>query len=64
MVVIKVSPNVPLQRMGNDGRLDGYFCLEVSFSVTHRILSDLEIQILGKGYLLIKQILKGIFDDF
>ena len=60
MVVIKVSPNVPLQRMGNDGRLDGYFCLEVSFSVSHRILSDLEIQVLGKGYLLMKQILKGI----
>ena len=60
MVVTKVSPSVPLERVGNDGRLDGYFCLEVNFSLSHIILSDLEIEVLGKGYLLMKQILKGI----
>ena len=60
MVVTKVSPSVALERVGNDGCLDGYFCLEVTFSLSHIILSDLEIEVLGKGYLLMKQILKGI----
>ena len=60
MVVTKVSPSVLLERVGNDGRLGAYFCLEVNFSLSHIILSDLEIQVLGKGYLLMKQILKGI----
>ena len=29
MVVTKVSPSVPLERLGNDGSLNSYFCLEV-----------------------------------
>ena len=50
MVVTKVSPSVPpLERVGNDGRLNGYFCLKVNFNLRHIILSDLEIQVLGKG---------------
>ena len=64
MVVIKVSPSVILERLGNDDRLNGYFCLEVKFNLSHTILSDLEIQVLGKGYLLMKQILKGILLAF
>ena len=60
MVVTKVSPSVLLERLGNDDRLNGYFCLEVKFNLSHIILSDLEIQVLGKGYLLMKQILKGV----
>ena len=50
MVVTKVSPSVPpLERVGNDGRLNGYFCLKVNLNLRHIILSDLEIQVLGKG---------------
>ena len=64
MVVTKVSPSVPLERVGNDCRLNGYFCLKVNFNLSHIILSDLEIQVLGKGYLLMKQILKGILLAF
>ena len=47
--VTKVIPNVPSRRVGNDGRLKGYFCSEVVFNLSHRALSDLEIEVLGKG---------------
>ena len=46
-VVSKVSPIVTLGRVVNDGRLKGYFCSEVAFNVSHRVLSDLEIVVLG-----------------
>ena len=32
----------------NNGRLRGYFCLEVFFNLSHKVLSDLEIEVLGK----------------
>ena len=60
LVVTKVSPSVPQEMVGNDDCLKSYFCSEVNFKLSHRILSDLEIQVLGKCYLLIKQILKEI----
>ena len=47
--VTKVIPNVPSRRVGNDGHLKGYFCSEVVFNLSHRALSDLEIEVLGKG---------------
>ena len=46
-VVSKVSPIVTLGRVVNDSRLKGYFCSEVVFNVSHRVLSDLEIVVLG-----------------
>ena len=48
-VVTRVSPSVPLERVGNDGRLKRYFCLEVVFNLRHKVLSGLEIEVLGKG---------------
>ena len=54
MFVTKVSPSVPLGRVGNDGRLSGYLCLEVNFNLSHIILSHLEVQVLGKECLLMK----------
>ena len=44
-----MSSSVPLVRVENDGRLKGYFCAEVVFNLSHRALSDLEIEVLGKG---------------
>ena len=35
--------------MDNSGRLKGYFCSDVVFNVSHKVLSDLEISVLGKG---------------
>ena len=48
-VVTKVSPSVPLGRVENDGRLKDYFCSEVVFNLSHRVLSYLEIEVLGEG---------------
>ena len=60
MIVTKVIPSVSLERVGNDGRLKGCFCLEVNFSLSHRVLSDFKIQFFAKLYLLMKKILNGI----
>ena len=35
--------------MGDDGHLKGYFCSDVVFNLSHRVLSELEIEVLGKG---------------
>ena len=35
--------------MDNSGRLKGYFCSDVVFNLSHKVLSDLEISVLGKG---------------
>ena len=35
--------------MDNSGRLKGYFCSDVVFNVSHKVLSDLEISVLRKG---------------
>ena len=43
------SSSVPLGRVGDDGRLKGYFCSDVVFNLSHRVLSELEIEVLGKG---------------
>ena len=43
------SNSVPLGRVGDYGRLKGYFCSDVVFNLTHRVLSELEIEVLGKG---------------
>ena len=66
-VVKRVSSRVPLGKVENDVRLKGCFYSEVVFKLIHRALSDLEIELLGKGlscllldHLLMKQILIGI----
>ena len=41
--------SVPLGRVGNDGRLKDYFRLDVVFNLSHRLFSELEIEVLGKG---------------
>ena len=35
--------------MGNDGCVKGYFCSEAVFNLSNKVLSDLEIEVLGKG---------------
>ena len=40
-IVIKVSPSIPLGRVGNDGCLKGCFCSEIVFNLSNKILSDL-----------------------
>ena len=40
---------VPLERVGDDSRLKSYFCSDVFFNLSHRVLSELEIEVLGKG---------------
>ena len=42
------SNGVPWGRVGNDGCLKGYFCSDVVFNLSHRLLSELEIEVLGK----------------
>ena len=41
------SNSVPWGRVGNDGHLKGYFCSDVVFNLNHRLLSELEIEVLG-----------------
>ena len=43
------SNSVPLGRVGDDGRLKGYFYSDVVFNLGHRALSELEIEVLVKG---------------
>ena len=66
-----MSSNVSLGRAGNDGFLKGYFCSEVVFNLSQRVLSDLKIEVLDKElgfllhhHLLIKQIFKEILPIF
>ena len=40
-IVTKVSPSIPLGRVGNDGCLKGCFCSEVLFNLSNKVLSDL-----------------------
>ena len=35
------SNSVPVGRVGDDGRLKGYFCSDVVFNLNHRVLSEL-----------------------
>ena len=48
-IVTRVSPSVPLERVGNDGPLKHYFCLEVVFNLRYKVLCDMEREVLGKG---------------
>ena len=43
------SNSVPLGRVGADSCLKGYFCLDVVSNLSHRVLSELEIEVSGKG---------------
>ena len=47
-VVTKVSPTVPIVRVGNNGCLKCYLCSEVVFNVSQGVLSDLGTGVLGK----------------
>ena len=49
IVVTKVNPSVSLGRVENNGCLKGYFCSEVVFNLSHRVFSDFEIVVMGKG---------------
>ena len=44
-----MSPSVPLGRVGNDGCLKCYFCSGFVFNLSPTLLSDLEVEVLGKG---------------
>ena len=62
-----MSSRVALGKVENDVRRKGYFYSEVVFKLIHKTLSDLEIEVLGKGlscllldHLLVNQILIGI----
>ena len=47
-VNISVAQEEPINRKDNNGRLKGYFCSDVVFNLSHKVLSDLEISALGK----------------
>ena len=36
-------------RTDSNGRQQGYFCTDVVFNLSHKVLTDLEISVLGKG---------------
>ena len=44
-----MSNSVSLGRLGGDGHLKGYFYSDVVFNLSHRLLSELEIEVLSKG---------------
>ena len=46
---ITVEQEEPITRTDNNGRLKGYFCSNVVFNVSHKVLTDLGISVLGKG---------------
>ena len=46
---ISVAQEEPITRTDNNGRLKGYFCSDVVFNLSHKVLTDLEISVLGKG---------------
>ena len=46
---ISVTQGEVITRTDNNGRLQGYFCLDIVFILSHKVLTDLEISVLGKG---------------
>ena len=46
---ISVTQKGLILRTDNNGRLQGYFCSDVVFNLSHKVLTDLEISVLGKG---------------
>ena len=46
---ISVIREEPITKTDNNGRLIGYFCSDVVFNLSHKVLTDLEISVLGKG---------------
>ena len=47
-VNVSVAQEEPISRKDNNGRLKGYFCSDVVFNFSYKVLSDLEISALGK----------------
>ena len=46
---ISVTQKGLILRTDNNGRLQGYFCSDVVFNLSHKVLTNLEISVLGKG---------------
>ena len=46
---ISITGKESITRTNNNGRLRGYFCSDVVFNLGHKVLTDLEISVLGKG---------------
>ena len=46
---ISVTQAAPIPWTDNNGRLKGYFCSDFVFNISHKVLTDLEISVLGKG---------------
>ena len=46
---ISVTQKETITRTDKNGRLKGYFCSDVLFNLSHKVLTDLEINVLGKG---------------
>jgi hypothetical protein len=51
-------------RVSENGRLKGYFCSENVLNLSHKILSDVEINVLGKGLEFIPTLLREDFQEF
>ena len=46
---ISVAQEEPITRTDNNGHLKGYFCSNVVFNLSRKVVTDLEITVLGKG---------------
>ena len=46
---IGVTQKELITRTDNNGRLRGFFCSDVVFSFSHKVLTDLEISVIRKG---------------
>ena len=46
---ISVTLEELITRTDNNRRLKGYFCFNVAFNLSHKVLTDLEISVLAKG---------------
>ena len=46
---ISVTQEEPITRTDNNGRMNGYSCSDLVFNLSHKVLPNLEIDILGKG---------------
>ena len=46
---ISVTQEEPITRTDKNGPPKGYFCSDVVFNLSYKVLTDLEISVLGKG---------------
>ena len=46
---ISVTQEEPITRTDNNGRMNGYSCSDLVFNLSHKVLTNLEIDVLGKG---------------